>query len=96
MLNRQTGDWDAQLLNYTGISADQLPKIANYGDVMSGLAPGYASKWPSLSSVPFCLAVGDGAAANVGEVEVKARRASQTGACQWSRQNEVLPRALTE
>ena len=67
LLNRRTGDWDPQLLNYTGISADQLPKIANYGDVMSGLASGFASKWPALGDVPFCLAVGDGAAANVGE-----------------------------
>ena len=67
LLNRQTGDWDTQLLNYTGISADQLPKIANYGDVMSELAPGYAAEWPSLRIIPFCLAVGDGAAANVGE-----------------------------
>ncbi len=67
LLDRQTGDWDTQLLSYTGISADQLPKVANYGDVMSGLTPGYAAKWPALSDVPFCLAVGDGAAANVGE-----------------------------
>jgi len=67
LLNRQTGDWDTQLLNYTGISTDQLPKVANYDDVMSGLAPNFASKWPLLSDVPFCLAVGDGAAANVGE-----------------------------
>ena len=67
LLNRRTGDWDVQLLNYTGISADQLPKIADYGDVMSGLAPGFASKWPALRDVPFCLAIGDGAAANVGE-----------------------------
>jgi gluconokinase len=48
LLNRQTGDWDTQLLNYTGISTDQLPKVANYDDVMSGLAPNFASKWPLL------------------------------------------------
>ena len=34
---------------------------------MSDLAPTYAARWPALANVPFCLAVGDGAAANVGE-----------------------------
>ncbi len=67
LLNRHTQDWDETLLEYTGISADRLPKLADYGDPMQGLAPQYASRWPALSDIPFCLAVGDGAAANVGE-----------------------------
>jgi gluconokinase len=67
LLNRNTGDWDTKLLAYTGISSDQLPRLADYSDTMSRLAPAYAAKWPTLSQVPFTLAVGDGAAANVGE-----------------------------
>ena len=67
LYNRHTEDWDSELLNYTGISADQLPRLADYGDAMSGLTPEYAAKWPALADIPFCLAVGDGAAANVGE-----------------------------
>ena len=67
LLNRHTGRWDEELLDYTGVSAEQLPELADYGDVMRGLAPAYATRWPALRDVPFCLAVGDGAAANVGE-----------------------------
>ncbi|MDA1258433.1 MAG: FGGY family carbohydrate kinase, partial [Chloroflexi bacterium] len=67
LLNRNTGDWDADLLEYTGISPEQLPTLADYSDAMQGLAPEYAARWPALRDVPFCLAVGDGAAANVGE-----------------------------
>ena len=67
LLNRHTGSWDRELLEYTGISEEQLPELADYGDVMRGLAPAHAGRWPALSDVPFCLAVGDGAAANVGE-----------------------------
>lgn len=67
LLNRHTGTWDDNLLDYTGVSVEQLPELADYGDTMSGLTPEYAAKWPTLADVPFCLAVGDGAAANVGE-----------------------------
>ena len=67
LLNRHTGSWDDKLLTYTGVSADQLPRLADYGDTMTGPSPEFAKKWPALSDAQFCLAVGDGAAANVGE-----------------------------
>jgi gluconokinase len=44
----------------------QFSPLTDFDQYMSGLAPDYASRWPQLAGCPFFLAVGDGAAANVG------------------------------
>ena len=44
----------------------KLPPLADYDAVQRGLRPPYAARWPALADVPFFLALGDGAAANVG------------------------------
>ena len=67
LMNRHTGKWDDELLEYADVSVAELPRLAEYGDAISGLLPVYAHKWPALKQASFCLAVGDGAAANVGE-----------------------------
>lgn len=45
---------------------DQLPALADYDEPVTGLAEPFAGMWPELTAAPFFLAVGDGAAANIG------------------------------
>lgn len=66
MLNRSDLTWHQQWLYALDMDESLLPPLADYSDTVSGLVPDYAARWPSLRNVPFCLAVGDGAAANVG------------------------------
>jgi len=46
--------------------AAKLPPLADYDAFQAGLAGRYAARWKALQEVPFFLALGDGAAANVG------------------------------
>lgn len=66
LLNRETGEWDAQWLAILGLQAEQLPAISDYDNLQVDLTPIYAERWPALKKAPFCLAVGDGAAAHLG------------------------------
>lgn len=66
LLNRHTLTWDPDWLIGLGIAREQLPALADFDDVQSGLAPIAARRWPALREVPFYLALGDGAAANIG------------------------------
>ena len=66
LLNRHELSWDRGLLDYLELYEDNLPPLAEYRDGISGLSPVYGSRWPELQGKPFYLAVGDGAAVNVG------------------------------
>jgi gluconokinase len=66
LLNRHELDWDQGLLGRLGISDQNLPQLASWSDPETGLSAEYAQRWPVLAELPFCLAVGDGAAVNVG------------------------------
>jgi gluconokinase len=55
--------WDAELLAELRIAPQSLAPI---GRMEQGLAPAYARRWPALAGVPWMLAVGDGALANLG------------------------------
>lgn len=66
MLDRVALAWDRAWLTILEISPSALPELADYDRMQAGLVPVYARRWPALRDVPFCLAVGDGAAANVG------------------------------
>ncbi len=66
LLNRETLEWDEQWLKILDLPKESLPKLADYTESCSGLHDDYAKRWPALKDVPFFLAVGDGAAANVG------------------------------
>jgi gluconokinase len=66
LLNRHTMQWDEELLDCLEVSQEQLPALADYTEAQKGLTSSFAERWPSLRSTPFFLAVGDGAAANVG------------------------------
>lgn len=66
MLDRFELEWDRELTNHLELATGALPPLADYDEPLSGLAPAFAARWPALASVPFFLAVGDGAGANVG------------------------------
>ncbi|MBZ0287594.1 MAG: carbohydrate kinase, partial [Anaerolineae bacterium] len=66
MLNRAELTWNRQWLDVLGMSEAQFPTLADYDEMAHGLTETYAARWPALRDVPFCLAVGDGAAANIG------------------------------
>ncbi|MCC7205912.1 MAG: carbohydrate kinase, partial [Anaerolineae bacterium] len=61
-----------------GLPESLFPRLSDYDDVRRGLKPDYAARWPALRHAPFCLAVGDGAAANVGSGAVDGRRLALT------------------
>lgn len=66
LLNRATLQWDGEWLRTLGISPTALPVLRDYDSTARILTPSYQTRWHALSAVPFCLAVGDGAAANIG------------------------------
>ena len=66
LLNRHELEWDAELLDAVGLTASQLPRLVPYSEGQRGLCPVYTLRWPQLADVPFFLAVGDGAAVNIG------------------------------
>jgi gluconokinase len=66
LLNRDQLDWDTTLLQALQLSRAHVPTLADYTSTWSGLSTDYAKKWPALKNVPFYLAIGDGAAANIG------------------------------
>lgn len=66
LLDRETLKWDTAWRDFFKLSAGQLPLLSDYSQPQHGLRPDYALRWPQLAAVPFYLAVGDGAAANVG------------------------------
>lgn len=66
LFNHAARDWDARWLQHLPITPEQLPPLADYDAVQTRLTPDVASRWPVLRDVPFYLAVGDGAAANIG------------------------------
>lgn len=66
LLRRDTLDWDDDWLRVLAVDKARFPRLADYDQLQTGLLPEYALRWPALRDVPFCLAVGDGAAANVG------------------------------
>ncbi|MEP7292574.1 MAG: gluconokinase [Chloroflexota bacterium] len=66
LLNRETLDWDDQWLTLLDLPKSALPTLTDYDAPCSGLLPAYAQRWSVLRDLPFFLAVGDGAAANVG------------------------------
>lgn len=66
LLNRAALRWDAEWLAALGLNESVLPPLADYDQVQRGLSDAYAARWPALRDVPFFLALGDGAAANIG------------------------------
>src|SRR5215208_1314419 len=66
LLDRRRIEWDAPLLDFLGVAADQLSQVADTSEPLSGLSNAFATRWPALRDVPWFPAIGDGAAANIG------------------------------
>jgi gluconokinase len=66
LLNRQNLAWDEEWLKRLELDSDQFPPLADYTAAQTGLTSAYAARWSLLRNIPFYLAVGDGAVANVG------------------------------
>lgn len=67
--------WDDELLKELHVPVRSLPPI---GQIEQGLTPGHASRWPHLATVPWMLAAGDGALANLGSGCTTASRRALT------------------
>jgi len=78
LLNRESVTWDAEILAVLGLGESRLPVLSDYSAPQRGLSSEYASRWSVLADVPFYLAVGDGAAANVGSGAVGAGQLALT------------------
>lgn len=57
---------------------EKLPALADYDLAQTGLRREYAARWPALREAPFFLAIGDGAAANIGSGAFDAGRIALT------------------
>jgi gluconokinase len=66
LLDVNACEWDDDALRLSGISADQLPDLADWVEPMRGMLPTFARRWPELNEIPWYLPLGDGALANVG------------------------------
>lgn len=78
MLNRKTLDWDEESLGASHYSREMFPELADFTDYQQGLSEKYSQRWQALADVPFYLAVGDGAAAQVGSGALKENTATLT------------------
>ncbi len=66
LLDRRRLVWDQSLLAVLPVRAARLSSLTDPHVPRLGLRPEFASRWPTLSRVPWFPAVGDGAAANIG------------------------------
>lgn len=78
LLNRESLSWDGNWLTALNIPEMLMPQLADYTTLQKGLSDEYAQRWPQLANVPFYLAVGDGAAAQVGSGAVAKGTATLT------------------
>lgn len=74
LLNRTTLTWDTELLNELPVDIEQLGRLADVDQPVSGLRAPWAERWPTLAAVPWFSALGDGAAANLGSGCVDGQR----------------------
>ena len=80
LLDTAEGNWHSDYARRLcgGELLGKLSPLADYDAAQTGLAETYAKRWTSLRDAPFFLAVGDGAAANVGSGAVDARQIALT------------------
>lgn len=75
ILDQRKCDWDAELLRYLHVKRGQLPRIARDGETFQ-LTRKFARRWPQLAAANFFLAIGDGAADNLGSDCVSKNKAA--------------------
>jgi gluconokinase len=66
IFNQQECAWDRETIAGLPIAEDQLSPVAEFSSGFRGLSPPYDARWPELAHLSWCLAIGDGAANNIG------------------------------
>ena len=66
MLDRRTGEWDAELLDAAGVDVAQLSQVRDPAAPLRDVASSVASRWPALAGAAWFPVVADGLASNVG------------------------------
>ncbi len=66
LLNRQTLDWDTELLAQLPITHDQLSPLIDHDASVGTLRAEYAARWLALKDAKWFPTIGDGATANIG------------------------------
>ena len=75
LFHQESCDWDEESLSLAGIDRERLFPIAP-DEPRWELSGEWALRWPELSGLPWTLAYGDGACANIGSGCVSADRAA--------------------
>ena len=66
LLNRRTGEWDAELLAACGISADRLSPVQDPGIPLPRPSKAARKRWPALVGAGWFPSIGDGLGNNLG------------------------------
>lgn len=66
LLNRRELAWDREWLTRLPVRVEQLSPLGDLAQPCCGLVGDWATRWTALAQIPWLLAIGDGAAANIG------------------------------
>jgi gluconokinase len=66
MFDQRSCTWDQPVLHAVGVDENALSPIAEFSQALVGLKSPFSGQWPQLHEIPWYLAVGDGAANNLG------------------------------
>lgn len=66
LFDQRSCAWYQPILQVVQVDESALSPIAEYTEAMTELKPPFAQRWSQLHGVPWYLAVGDGAANNIG------------------------------
>jgi gluconokinase len=66
MFDQRSCGWYEPVLRAVHVPESALSPIAEYSQAFTDLQPPFARRWPVLNGIPWYLAVGDGAANNIG------------------------------
>lgn len=74
LFNLRSCAWDEELIEWLGLSVEQLPLVAAERQTFKGLKNEYARRWPQLRDARWFPAMPDGAANNAGAGCINDRR----------------------
>jgi gluconokinase len=100
LFNPNKGDWANEVLAAIGVSREMLSSIAPSGERFQGLVTEFEARWPELAGLPWSLAIGDGAASNIGSgcvtPDAVAINVGTSGAMRvcWKANKVEIPRGL--
>jgi gluconokinase len=92
--------WGEDILSHLEITAERLCPVGDTDQHLTGLAAGYAARWPLFSEAQWHAALGDGACDNIGSgCTTRGRAALMIGTsgalrCLWQADAVSIPREL--